>query len=200
MRIQWIIILALFTCKGLTQTNRYLYNSLYSSGLKVVYNNQVTENMGEHSQKVMEVFKDADSNQDQKISLGELQRFQHWLVRNFDYKENNTALRPDDFLARGGGDCEDFAIMTCCMLNYHGIVAYVAGFGRVTTNKHAVCMVQIKKPVPPGFLYYTLNHWNVPDGLYTPIDYEKVGGLKAIDRRWKIARMNKPVDMYDKFW
>jgi len=189
-----------FTTKGFGQTNKYFNNNFYSPRLHVIYNKQAIENIGYHSQKVIDIFKSADANGDHKISLSELQSFQNRLVRRFDYKQNETALHPDDFIAQGGGDCEDFSIMTCCMLNYHGVVAYVAGFGRVTTNKHAVCMVQIKKPVPPGFLYYTLNHWNVPDGLYTPIDYEKVGGLKAIDRRWKIARMNKPVDMYDKFW
>ena len=200
MRIQWIVIFAVFTAKGFGQPNKNFNNNFYSPRLNVGYNKQVIENIGYHSQKVLDIFKSADSNNDHKISLSELQSFQNWLVQRFKYKENETALRPDDFIAQGGGDCEDFSIMTCCMLNYHGIVAYVAGFGRVTTNKHAVCILQIREPVPPGFLYYTLEYWNVPDGFYTPIDYNTVGGLEAIDRRWKIANINKPVDMYGKYW
>ena len=200
MRIQCLIILVLVSCHTDGQSNNYLYNNFYSTQLEVVYNNRIIENIGYHSQKVIEIFKNADSNNDHKISLNELQRFQNFLVHRFDYKENETALRPDDFIAQGGGDCEDFAIMTCCMLNYHRVVAFVAGYGRVTVNKHAVCLMQIKEPVPPGFLYYTMESWNIPDGLYTPIDYDKIGGLKAIDRRWKIARINKPVDMFGKYW
>ena len=200
MRIQWFLIFVLASGSLSAQSNRYFFNDIYSPRLNVVYNKLVIENIGHHSQKVLDIFKEADSNNDHKISFNELQRFQNWLVRNFKYKQNETALHPDDFIAQGGGDCEDFAIMTCSMLNYHGVVAFVAGFGRVTTNKHAVCMVQITEPVPAGFLYYTLKHWNITDGVYIPVDYEKIGGLKAIDRRWKIARINKPVDMYGKFW
>jgi len=200
MRIQWLIILILASEIVSGQNNRYLYNDLYSPKLNLVYNKLLIENIGYHSQKVIEIFKKADANNDHKISESELQQYQNWLTQRFRYKENETALCPDDFIAQGGGDCEDFAIMTCCMLNYHGVVAFVAGFGRVTTNKHAVCIMQINEPVPPGYLYYTLENWNVPNGMYTPIDYEKIGGLKAIDRRWKIARINKPVDMYGKYW
>lgn len=200
MKIQWVVIF-LFIALNISGQNNSFYNDFhYSPNLKVVYNQRMIENIGYHSQKVLEIFKGADSNNDHKISLSELQSFQNWLDWSFEYKENETALRPDDFIEQGGGDCEDFAIMTCCMLNYHNIVAFVAGYGRVTVNKHAVCLLQIKEPVPPGFLFYTLQNWNVPDGLYTPIDYDKIGGLQAIDRRWKIAVINKPVDMYDKHW
>jgi hypothetical protein len=162
-----------------------------------VYNDEVRENYGNSiSPKTIKIFRDADTNGDGNISVSELKAFQIWLKRSFKYKENATALHPDDFIAQGGGDCEDFAIMTTCMLNYHGVVAYVAMFGRVTVNKHAVCIAQVTADKTPGYLYYTLSGWGIPSGLYIPIDYEKVGGLSAIDRRWKIARVYMPVRIY----
>lgn len=173
------------------------YSGNYSSVPQFVCNKDVRRNIGDSiSESTLKIFMDADSNGDGKISVGELQRFQNWLKRNFRYKENSTALHPDDFLKQGGGDCEDFAIMTTCMLNYHGVVAYVAGFGRVTVNKHAVVIVQVTSNNAPGYLFYTLSGWGIPSGIYIPVDYEKVGGLSAIDRRWKIARINKPISIY----
>ena len=119
MRIQWFLIFVLASGSLSAQSNRYLFNDIYSPRLNVVYNKRAIENIGHHSQKVLDIFKEADSNNDHKISFNELQRFQNWLVRNFKYKQNEIALHPDDFIAQGGGDCEDFAIMTCSMLNYH---------------------------------------------------------------------------------
>jgi hypothetical protein len=181
------------------QTNHFFYKN--NAVPQFMYAGQVKNNIGcDFSDRVLHLFHKADRNKDKKISTRELQVFQHQLVQNFRYKHNETALHPNDFVAQGGGDCEDFALMTTCMLNYYGVVAYVASFGRVTTNKHSLCMVKTQKPVPPGYLYYTLNGWGVPKGTYIPVDYEKIGGLKAIDRRWKIARMVKPIDIYGLFW
>jgi len=175
--------------------NYYNYNGVQE--LQFVYSNTVKGNTGENiSEGTLQIFRNADSNRDGKISVAELRNFQRWLKRSFRYKENATALHPDDFVAQGGGDCEDFAIMTTCMLNYHGVVAYVAMFGRVTVNKHAVCIAQVTTSKTPGYLYYTLNGWGIPSGTYIPIDYEKVGGLSGIDRRWKIARVYKPFTIY----
>jgi hypothetical protein len=173
------------------------YSGNFSSALQFVYSSIVKDNIGDSiSERTLKVFHNADSNGDGKISVNELQSYQNWLKRSFKYKENSTALNPDDFIKQGGGDCEDFAIITTCMLNYRGVVAYVAGFGRVTVNKHAVCIVQVTSDKVPGYLYYTLSGWGNPSGIYIPVDYEKVGGLSAIDRRWKIARINKPVRIY----
>lgn len=177
------------------QTKRFY--SIHNRTPTFIYAKQVKENNGNNfSANVKQLFKSADNNKDKKILVGELQMFQYRLLREFKYKHNKTALHPNDFVAQGGGDCEDFAIMTTCMLNHYGIVAYVASFGRVTTNKHSLCMVKITRPMPPGYLYYTLNGWGVPSGAYMPIDYDKIGGLKVIDRRWKIARMVKPIDIF----
>jgi hypothetical protein len=162
-----------------------------------VYKSEMRNNIGDSiSPKTLEIFRKADQNADGKISVGELQAFQNWLMTNFKYRNNQTALHPDDFIKQRGGDCEDFAIMTCCMLNYHGIVAYVASFGKVTTNKHALCIVQVTCSNAPGYLFYTLTGWGIPPGYYIPVDYDNVGGLSAIDRRWKIARIRIPKILY----
>lgn len=173
------------------------YSGNFNPAPQFVYSNDYNYHIGDSiSERTIQIFRNADSNSDGKISVGELQSYQSWLKRSFKYKSNSTALHPDDFIKQGGGDCEDFAIMTTCMLNYHGVVAYVAGFGRVTVNKHAVCIVQVTSDKVPGYLYYTLSGWGIPSGYYIPVDYEKVGGLSAIDRRWKIAQINKPVSIY----
>ncbi len=188
----------------LTATNLLISTTLLgqyyghkSNSPTFVYDAEVKGNIGDSlSQRVIKIFRNADSNNDGRISVDELKSFQHWLVGNYKYKSNTTALHPNVFLAQGGGDCEDFAIMTTCMLNFHGVVAYVAGFGRVTVNKHAVCIVQVTNDEEPGYLFYTLEGWGIPAGIYIPVDYETVGGLNAIDRRWKIARINIPVNIY----
>ena len=141
-------------------------------------------------------FKEADLNNDGTIDVSEIRTFQAWLTKNYDYKQNLKSIPPDDFILQNGGDCEDFAAMTCCLLNYYGIVAYVATFGKVTVNKHAVCMVKVNLSSYPGMLIYSLQGYGVPNGYYMPIDYNKIGGLSAIDRRWKIASMSKPNNMF----
>jgi hypothetical protein len=198
MRELILCILVFFvSTDAISQTENNYYGLRTRVESPFVYDDAIRYNYGNNiSENTLQVFGNADLNRDSKISVAELQAFQNWLKRNFKYKENATALHPDDFILQGGGDCEDFAIMTTCMLNYHGVVAYVAMFGRVTVNKHAVCIAQVTADKTPGYLYYTLSGWGIPSGLYIPIDYEKVGGLSAIDRRWKIARVYMPVRIY----
>ena len=190
------ILLLIFSILPFVVNGQYYY----SNGLALVSNTCIKQNIGDDiSERTLQIFRNADANSDGQISVNELKNFQHWLTSNYRYKNNSTALHPDDFIAQGGGDCEDFAIMTTCMLNYHGVVAYVAGFGRVTVNKHAVCIAQVKDKQTSGYLYYTIMGWGIPPGNYIPIDYEYVGGLKAIDRRWKIARISVPAMIYGKY-
>lgn len=203
MKHFYIIVLFIGICISATSQSyltRY-HQPFHTPTLNMLYHEKMKEAIGGGLRsEITKLFKDADRNNDRQIDLGELQSYQYMLKRRFKYKSNSTALHPNDFYAQGGGDCEDFAIMTTCLLNYYGIVAFVGSFGRVTTNKHSLCMVMVKLPVPPGYLYYTFNGYGVPKGTYIPVDYEKVGGLVAIDRRWKIARMTAPVDMYGKYW
>jgi transglutaminase-like putative cysteine protease len=165
-----------------------------SYGVEFVYNNEFKSHLGSNmSPKALQVFKNADKNGDGKISVSELQAFQNWLSNNYKYIENTPSDHPDLFFANGGGNCVGFATMTTCMLNYHGVVAYVASFGRVTPNKHALTIVKVTNSNVPGYLYYTLKGWGIPPGEYIPVDYTTVGGLSAIDRRWKIYSIKKPI-------
>lgn len=148
---------------------------------------------------VIKFFLTADWNKDGKLSWVEIQNFQYGMKQKFSYKKNKTALTPDEFFKQGGGDCEDWAIFTCKMLQHFGFVAYIACYGRVTVNKHALCLVKVNGQVPAGFMWYDFKRSSIPDGKYIPIDYEVVGGLSAIDRRWKIARICEPEEMYGRY-
>jgi len=61
---------------------------------------------------------DADLNGSGRLSFEELRVFQQQTYRNFRYEENGLALRPDKFLAIGGGDGEDFALYSAGLLRY----------------------------------------------------------------------------------
>ncbi len=190
-----LIIAIILNIVCLSASAQYYHG--YHQRVTFVYDNAVKENIGDDlSEEVLQIFRNADINGDGKISVRELQIFQNWLQHNFRYIKNSTARHPDDFIREGGGNCEGFAVMTTCMLNYHGIVAFVAGFGRVTTNRHALTIVQVTNNNAPGYLFYTLRGWGLPPGYYIPVDYDKIGGLKAIDRRWKIAAVYKPKSLY----
>jgi hypothetical protein len=145
----------------------------------------------------------ADTDRDGGLSWAELEAFQYQLHREFRYLSNPTALRPDQFLAQGGGDCEDWALMTCGLLRYWGWTCYVGSFeppgGR---EGHAVCLVRGEhRPVRYG--YYTVTQaltWNgeaVPPGDYVPVDYEVVGGLSnAVGENWRLESFFRPEKIY----
>lgn len=186
-------ILSLMLITLCVSAQNYNSNYYYNTGPQFVYDNSVKGHISSNiSDRTLQYYKDADANGDGRISVQELQAFQNWLKRNFEYVEYSNARHPDDFIASGGGNCVGFSTMTTSMLNYHGVVAYVAGFGRVTTNKHALTIIQVKDKKASGYLFYTIRGWGIPAGYYIPVDYTKVGGLSAIDRRWKIARVFKP--------
>ncbi|MEK6794603.1 MAG: hypothetical protein AABZ39_07495 [Spirochaetota bacterium] len=48
-------------------------------------------------------------------------------------------------------------------------------------------------------MYYTISdRRDIPVGKYVPIEHGIVGGLSAIDGRWKIATMEVPERVYGK--
>jgi hypothetical protein len=66
----------------------------------------------------------ADAGGDGALGWSELASFQAWLDRRYAYRSNEPALRPDEFLAQGGGDC-DWSLFTCGLLRYWGWDPYV---------------------------------------------------------------------------
>ncbi len=135
--------------------------------------------------RLLRLYEAADLNGDGGISWDELASFQKELKKSYSYRSNATALSPDEFLRQGGGDCEDWALVTCGLLRYWRIDSYVGVFiGPTKDCGHAVALVYSRdKPgdklalEAKGILSF--EGAPIPDGYYVPVDYEVVGGLSA---------------------
>ena len=136
------------------------------------------------------------------LTWSEVERFQQYVYSHFQYQANNTALRPDAFLAQGGGDCEDFSLLSCEFFRFWGWQAFVAGFFN-SKEGHAVCFVKAERPVPFGYLSYqligtkTLEGDSIPDGTYVPVDYFAVGSYSsAVKAGMKLTEYFTPGRIY----
>jgi hypothetical protein len=138
---------------------------------------------GNQEGTLVSIFAAADADQSGDLSWGELGKFQSSMYRRFSYKSNATALRPDDFVRQGGGDCEDWALLTAAFCDYWGWEAYVACFFGDSGDGHALCMVRAPARVPVGYTYWhvtsaqTLEGDALAEGDYVPVDYDQVGML-----------------------
>ena len=144
----------------------------------------------------------ADLDRNGYLGWSELEAFQARLVREFHYLSNPTALRPDQFVAQGGGDCEDWALMSCGLLRYWGWDCYVGRYAPAGGQEgHAVCLVRGERR-PARYGYVTVDHslaWEslTPPGEYVPVDYDVVGGLsEATGRHYRLTRLYKPEKLY----
>lgn len=149
------------------------------------------------------LYRGADRDGDGVLSWGEIAGFQSRLARTCAYRANAQALRPDEFLAQGGGDCEDWALFACGLLRYWGWDPYVGSFaGSALGAGHAVCLARVAER-PSRF-----RAWSVPTdgslggepvkaGWYVPIDYEVVGGLSsAVEEGWRLRVIWTPERLY----
>jgi len=145
---------------------------------------------------VADLFAGADGNRDGEVSWEEIQRFQTALDRNYRYELNPTALRPDEFLAAGGGDCEDWALMTAGLLRFWGIPVFIGSLSSSTGN-HAVALVPATS-IPPGAMTIEVPAGGgLRSGSYVPIDYAHVGRLSnAVARRFTVERVWVPEEIY----
>ncbi len=142
----------------------------------------------------------ADANASGKLSYDELAAFQKRVYRDFEYRNNDVVLRPDEFFAQGGGDCDDFAAYTAGLLRYWGWEPYIGCYGGSAEDAgHAVCLAREPGTVPAGFTYVAVTRWTTPDGIelpsgsYVPIDYDRVGALSsAVEPRWKLREVYIP--------
>ncbi|MFN0050167.1 MAG: transglutaminase domain-containing protein [Cytophagales bacterium] len=153
--------------------------------------------------KIIKWYQNADLNKNNKLEVFELQQFQNDLCKRYKYKNNVVALNPDQFINQGRGDCEDFAIITCNLLRFYGETAYVASFGKYSKfGGHCLCFWKVKGKVPSYATnwYKMYNRKTRSNDTYIPIDYQKVGGLTAIDGRFKPYRLSDPEEMYGKVW
>ena len=145
---------------------------------------------------VVDLFEGADGNRDGEVSWEEIQRFQTALDRNYRYELNPTALRPDEFMAAGGGDCEDWALMTAGMLRFWDIPVFIGSLSS-SSGHHAVALVPTTQ-IPPGATTIEVPAGgSLRAGSYVPIDYAHVGRLSnAVARRFTVERVWVPEEIY----
>lgn len=147
---------------------------------------------------------DADLNGSGRLSFEELEAFQKKTLREFRYQSNDLALRPDEFLAKGGGDCEDFALYTAGLLRFWGWEPYIASLAQSASSVgHAICLSYEEGAIPKNFEYYTIESWTTEDGSalrpgrYVPIDYDHVGSLSgAVGSGWKLRSVYIPEEAW----
>jgi hypothetical protein len=157
------------------------------------------------------IYRGADRNGDDALGWGELTSFQSWLDRTYGYRSNMLALRPDQFLAQGGGDCEDWALFSCGLLRFWGWDPFVGSFSpSERAVGHAVCFVRVtERPsrfrawsvdadgTLGGYSVETGRYGSPPEGTYVPVDYEKVGDLtNAVGDGWLLRAIWKPETIY----
>ena len=148
-------------------------------------------------------YAEADLDASGSLSWSELAAFQMGLKAHYRYLSNDVALRPDQFVAQGGGDCDDWALFACGLLRYWGWETYVGSFAPPDQgNGHALCLVRLDE-TPSRFTYYTvpegcvLSSGPVAAGYYVPIDYDVVGGItNAMGKNWKLRSVYVPEAIY----
>lgn len=136
------------------------------------------------------------------LSWDEVETFQQYIFQKYQYLSNKTALRPDSFLAQGGGDCEDWALLSCEFFRYWGWDAFVAGFFNEKEG-HAVCFVRGDTTIPDTYIKYyisetrTLEGDSISEGWYVPVDYFAVGSYSnAVQAGMKLTEYLTPYKIY----
>ncbi|MFW5712007.1 MAG: WYL domain-containing protein [Spirochaetota bacterium] len=158
----------------------------------------------------------ADTDRNGHLSWPEVEAFQRQTYRLFTYRANQRALPPDEFLARRGGDCEDFALYTCGLLEFWGWNCKVACFFPPGGGSgHAIAMVWSARPINGyGYIHVsgsadqrsslTAAAYAGPrstaylrPGYWIPIDYDSIGRFsQAMSSNWTLWDLNDPVDLY----
>jgi len=158
------------------------------------------ETMGFFNADLVSRYLDADLNCSGRLAFEELKVFQSNTFSEFRYEANETALRPDEFLAAGGGDCEDFALYTAGLLRFWGWEPYLGSLAASERSTgHAVCLSFEEGSFPQGYTYFEIDGWTTEDGsplqagTYVPIDYDHVGSLSnAVGSGWKLRSVYIP--------
>lgn len=157
-----------------------------------------------HDEALLSRFEAADMNGNARLEWEEIERFQSQLFSEFAYRENDTALAPHRFLSEGGGDCEDWALVTAALLRFWGIECLV---GIVVDGKssgsHAVALMRSYSP-PAGAETLHVHEWmirHVPNGqrgLYVPVDYDSVGAMSSpVGPDYWYIWVDRPEFLYD---
>ena len=159
---------------------------------------------GIHDSALNERYLDADLDCSGKLSWDELAEFQKKTYKDFRYEPNDVALRPDEFLHIGGGDCDDFALYSAGLLRFWGWQPYLGCLspGRGDVG-HAICLSYEEGSFSSSFTYYDIGAGRTEDGSplkagrYVPIDYDEVGELtNASGKGWKLREIYVPEKAY----
>jgi hypothetical protein len=158
---------------------------------------------GIESEQLLQRYAAADRDGNGHLSWSEVAEFQQATARRFRYQHNALALRPDRFLSRGGGDCEDFALYTCGMLQYWGWNCKVATLVPPDGGQgHAVAFVWSARPIS-GYGSLRIREGTLAGGMrikpgyWIPIDYEAVGSFTAaVGGDWRLSGVMEPVPLY----
>ena len=153
--------------------------------------------------RVLTMYTEADRDVNGHLSWPEIEAFQEWLYRTFEYKNNDTALRPDQFIDAGGGDCEDWALVTCGLLRFWGWNSRVASFSQPSNaSAHAITLVWSDAKIGSYSYYYFSKDELVAGktlkaGYYIPIDYNTVGNItNAMAADWPLRNVWEPEEIY----
>jgi len=142
------------------------------------------------------IYGQADADCDGELEWHEIRSFQRELQDTFSYLANNRALTPVEFLNAGGGDCEDWAIMTAGLLRFWGRRAYIGSF-RSEGQYHAVTLIP-EEEAGYGSTRITVSGFaGIPDGTYVPIDYAAVGDFAVpVDKPFSAASVWVPQEIF----
>ncbi|MGQ9615996.1 MAG: WYL domain-containing protein [Spirochaetota bacterium] len=156
---------------------------------------------GIQDEGLLSLYINADANKNGFLSWGEIQSFQMKTNRDFKYISNDTALRPDEFMKAGGGDCEDWALFTAGLLRFWNYEAYI-GSVNFKDDYHAITIVRVNE-LPFRFKGYRITRAGLdggellPEGTYTYIDYYRVGRLtRAAGRKPRLVKISIPEKCY----
>lgn len=159
--------------------------------------NRYSSATGFYNKNLLNLYASADTDGSGDLSFYELEQFQRRLVLGYSYIMNSTALTPEEFLIRGGGDCEDWSIVTAGLLRFWDVPAYVGALSPQTGGiGHAICLIKLDQ-IPEGYTYYEITASYGLDGLYIPVDYESVGTLSAsLFNNWALTDIYTPEEIY----
>ena len=178
------------------------YNSIYDVIIKIntVKFEKITKI---ENKKLIKFYVDADKDRNGFLSWKEIGSFQLYINQKFKYKPNNIALRPDEFLKDGGGDCEDWALFTAGLLRFWDYKPYIGSLN-YKDKYHAITLVKVNK-LPFKFRGYKITYAKLngkdiaPKGIYTFIDYYRVGRLtRAGGRKPRLINIRIPEKCYGK--
>ncbi len=180
------------------------YESLSIRDVIVKINTMEFERItGIKDRNLISFYIDADEDKNGFLSWKEIKDFQLKINRKFKYKNNDIAVRPDIFYKMGGGDCEDWALFTAGLLRFWNYEPYIGSLN-YKNRFHAITLVRVKE-LPYKFRGYritqseVINDSFIPEGIYTYIDYYKVGKLtRAGGRRPKLINIFVPEKCYGK--